>query len=156
MSLWYYIGPHGQIGPLGDPQIRNLIQGNIIGRDTPLWRPGMQDWLPAAHLPELSAYFTPSSYGAPPPMGYSPVPNQLDPVVPMSRRSRVAAGVLNLVIPGAGRMYLGYWTTGVLQFILALCTYFVCCAGGLWAFVDGIVMLTGGVSTDADGYPLSA
>ncbi len=62
-----------------------------------------------------------------------------------SEKSRVAAGVLNLFIPGVGRMYMGYAAIGVLQLVFAMCG-----VGVIWSFVDGILILAG--SPKVDGY----
>lgn len=67
-----------------------------------------------------------------------------------SDRSRALGGVLQLIIPGAGRIYLGYAAIGVLQLLLTIC--FV---GWVWSFIDGIIMLTGGVKMDGYGRHLS-
>ena len=68
--------------------------------------------------------------------------------------SKVVAGLLNLLplagLPGGiGRLYLGYTAIGVTQLLL---TY--CCLGGIWSVIDGIMILTGSVTTDARGRPL--
>jgi TM2 domain-containing membrane protein YozV len=63
-----------------------------------------------------------------------------------SDRSRTAAGILQIFLPGVGRMYLGYTAYGVLQLFLALCG-----VGFLWSFIDGIIILTGGVKLDGYG-----
>jgi TM2 domain-containing membrane protein YozV len=68
-----------------------------------------------------------------------------------SDRSRVWAGVLQLIFPGVGRMYLGYYAYGTLQLILTICT------GGimhLWSMIDGIMILAGGVKFDGFGRAL--
>lgn len=65
-----------------------------------------------------------------------------------SDKSRVLAGILNIIIPGVGRMYLGFSATGVVQLILSICT------GGvlwLWPLIDGILMLTGNLKMDGYG-----
>lgn len=149
--MWYYIGPHGQIGPLGDQQIRNLVHGHIIGPQTPVWRQGMTDWLPAGHVPELAVYFTQGGW-----MGGHPQPIHTQPgaFVQYSNRSRVAAGVLNLLVPGVGRLYLGYITLGILQLVACIGSLTFCCAGGIWGFVDGLLILSGGVDRDGEGLPL--
>lgn len=66
-------------------------------------------------------------------------------------RSRVAAGVLQIVLPGVGRMYAGYWALGVIQLLVALATVWI---GSVWSLVDGILILTGQMRNDADGFPL--
>lgn len=68
----------------------------------------------------------------------------------MSDRSKLAAGVLNIVLPGVGRLYLGYTTVGILQ----LLTGWLCLVGFIWSIVDGILILTGHTSVDAYGRTL--
>jgi TM2 domain-containing membrane protein YozV len=68
------------------------------------------------------------------------------PVLPTSDKSRIAAGVLQFIIPGVGRMYLGYWAQGIIQLI----TVPICGLGAIWSYVDGVLMLCG--STKVDGY----
>ena len=67
-----------------------------------------------------------------------------------SDRSRVLAGVLQLLIPGVGRFYLGYSAYGVMQLVLFPCGF----VGWLWSVIDGIVILSGGVKLDGYGRQL--
>jgi len=88
------------------------------------------------------------------PGAYSPVPqyNQTPaafPIVP-SDKSRTLGGVLQLLIPGVGRMYLGYAAIGVLQLVFSLCG-----VGLIWSWIDGIVILAGGVRIDGYGRRLN-
>lgn len=69
---------------------------------------------------------------------------------PVSDRNRVVAGVLNLVFPGVGRLYLGHIAIGICQLVLAPCL-----AGYIWSVVDGILMLTGSVQFDGFGRRLN-
>ncbi|MBX3117700.1 MAG: DUF4339 domain-containing protein [Fimbriimonadaceae bacterium] len=91
---------------------------------------------PAAPL----GYANPSSMApypiSSPPGGYLAV---------QSEKSRVAAGLLNLLIPGVGRMYMGYAAIGVLQLV-----FFPCFVGWIWSLIDGILILSG--SPKVDGY----
>lgn len=71
-------------------------------------------------------------------------------------KSRMIAGLLQILLGlvgfgGIGRLYLGYTTLGILQLILPFAT---CFAGALWSIIDGIMILTGSVNTDAFGRPL--
>jgi TM2 domain-containing membrane protein YozV len=66
--------------------------------------------------------------------------------LPVSDRNRVIAGLLQLLIPGGGRFYLGYMAHGFLQLITMPCV-----VGVLWAWIDGIIMLCGGVKLDGYG-----
>ena len=69
-------------------------------------------------------------------------------------KSRLAAGLLQIFLGsfGIGRFYLGYTTIGVYQILVSI---FTCGFGSLWGFIDGILILTGRLDTDAEGYPLS-
>lgn len=77
--------------------------------------------------------------------------NNYAPVDP--RKSRLVAGILQIFIGGfgVGRFYLGYTGIGVAQLLV---TIFTCGLGAIWPFVDGILILTGQVETDADGNTL--
>ena len=70
-------------------------------------------------------------------------------------KSKVLAGALNLAplvgIPGGiGRLYAGYIGIGIAQLLLS----FVC-VGMIWSIVDGIMILTGSLTHDADGKPMN-
>jgi len=172
---WYYIGHYGQLGPLTRDQIDELVDGGVISRETYVWSTGMAEWLPADRVAELRSIFSVSQpIAAPPPPPTMPrVPNpQAMPVRPAypgdpysampspfgspysqlrSDRNRVLAGVLQLLIPGVGRIYLGYAAHGVLQLL-----FFPCFGIGLlWSFIDGIIILTGGVKLDGYGRHLA-
>jgi hypothetical protein len=80
--------------------------------------------------------------------GYAMAPYQQMPLgMVKSNKSRILAGILQIILPGVGRMYLGYAATGVIQLVLALCTGVL----WLWSLIDGIIMLTGGVKLDGYG-----
>lgn len=114
---------------------------------------------------------------APPPGGYGPPPGYQQPSggypsppsspfgahagapwgvhpvtgVPYSDKQKLAAGLLNILLPfGIGRFYIGDNGTGVAQLLVTILT---CGIGALWSFIDGILMLTG-EPKDAQGRPL--
>lgn len=163
---WHYIGRFGQLGPLSIEQMRELVRDEVIQGDTYVWRTGMAEWVRAESTSEFGSSFVRSPIPNAPPMAPKPQiplhtpPNLVHPhpfatqtpmtMVPFSTRSRIASGVLNLLFPGVGRMYLGYIGTGLLQLFTTLCFG----VGYLWSFVDGILMLTGSVKTDGFGKPL--
>ena len=176
MADWYYIGHYGQLGPLTREQIDELVDGGVIARDTYVWKSGMTDWLPADRVAELSLLFAKAAPMAPPPppspgmrspqmgqpmmgqtsmpfgVSQSPVPfSNYMPALNAARsdRSRTLGGVLQLLIPGVGRMYLGYAAYGVLQLVLSLCG-----VGWIWSLIDGIIILAGGVKLDGYGRTL--
>lgn len=113
--------------PMHNPQVTTRTATNPVTMDF-----GFQN--PYAGQSQLSA----QPYSR---LGSYPV----SPIV--SNKSRVIAGILNIVFPGVGRMYLGYTAHGVLQLFLGLCTGVL----WLWSIIDGIVMLSGGLQHDGYG-----
>jgi hypothetical protein len=104
---------------------------------------------------ELDALFAdlprPAPSPAARPPGPQPDPYGREPItgLPYSDRSKVIAGLLQLVLPfGIGRFYSGHIGIGVAQLVLS---FFV--IGVVWAFIDGIVILAGR-PTDPYGRPL--
>ncbi|MFI9010796.1 DUF1707 domain-containing protein [Actinosynnema sp. NPDC053489] len=90
-----------------------------------------------------------TAYGYPPP-GFSPTaPYGVDPVTgqPLSDKSRIAAGVLQLALPfGIGRFYIGDTAIGIAQLL-------TCGGCGIWSLIDGIILLVNG-GTDSQGRKL--
>jgi len=91
----------------------------------------------------------------PPPAGWAAAgaPYGIDPKsgLPYSDKSKIVAGLLQLLIPlGIGRMYTGHTGMGVAQLLVTL---FTCGVGAIWPFIDGIVMLVSD-PRDANGRPL--
>jgi TM2 domain-containing membrane protein YozV len=81
-------------------------------------------------------------------------PYGIEPVsgLPYSDKSKVVAGLLNILLLGVGfggigRLYLGHIGLGIAQLLLGWATC------GIWPLVDGIMMLMGKVN-DAQGRPL--
>ncbi|MCA0362027.1 MAG: GYF domain-containing protein [Armatimonadetes bacterium] len=178
---WYYVGHYGQLGPLTFQQISELVSDGVIDRETYLWRPGMADWQPAGGIFELRDKFgalpqqpppTPMPGTRPSPTVQSPTPSISTSFVPnpeftpaaapyggypmpygtlntlKSDKKRAVAGLLNF-IPGFGRFYLGYAAHGMLQLITTMC--FV---GLIWAWLDAIYILVGGLRHDGYGREL--
>jgi TM2 domain-containing membrane protein YozV len=89
------------------------------------------------------------AHGYPPdpvaPYGYDPYGR------PYSDRSKVIAGVLQIVLPiGIGRFYAGRPGLGLAQLLVALLTLGL---GTVWSFIDGILLLVQG-GTDGQDRPL--
>ncbi|MCR3753370.1 NINE protein [Lentzea californiensis] len=86
----------------------------------------------------------PPGYGNPgAPYGYDPITG-----VPLSDKSKVAAGVLQLFLGnlGIGRFYTGHTGIAVAQLL-------TCGGCGIWSLIDGIIILVNG-GTDAQGRKL--
>jgi TM2 domain-containing membrane protein YozV len=88
--------------------------------------------------------------GAVPPGTYTGDPNApygYDPYGrPYSDKSKIVAGVLQLTLGslGIGRFYIGSVGIGIAQL-------FTCGGLGIWALIDGIMLLTGNDKTDSQG-----
>ena len=69
-------------------------------------------------------------------------------------KSKMAAGLLGLFLGAWGihNFYLGYTSKAITQIIVTLVT---CGLGGLWGFIEGIMILAGNINTDSEGRPLS-
>ncbi len=84
------------------------------------------------------------------PPGFNPnAPYGVDPFTgqPLSDKSRIAAGVLQLALPfGIGRFYIGDTAIGIAQLL-------TCGGCGIWSLIDGIILLVNG-GTDAQGRKL--
>jgi TM2 domain-containing membrane protein YozV len=74
------------------------------------------------------------------PYGYDPFGR------PYSDKSKIVAGVLQLALGtlGVGRFYIGNVGMGLAQL-------FTCGGLGIWALIDGIILLTSDSQTDAQG-----
>ena len=108
-------------------------------------------------------YVPPSGYAQQPgPYGQTAVPYQ-DPTA----KSKLVAGLLGILLGGLGihRFYLGYTNIGIAQLATDIIGWvllpFTCgislifiIGAHLWGLVDGIMILTGSISHDAQGKPL--
>ncbi|MFE2264075.1 TM2 domain-containing protein [Streptomyces griseosporeus] len=74
------------------------------------------------------------------PYGYDPFGR------PYSDKSKIVAGILQLFLGtfGVGRFYIGDVGIGLAQL-------FTCGGMGIWALIDGIILLTSNDKTDAQG-----
>ena len=76
-------------------------------------------------------------------------------------KSKMAAGLLGIFLGALGvhNFYLGYTSKAVAQLLLTLIGWIACgigpVAAGIWGLVEGIMLLTGSISTDANGNKLA-
>ena len=78
-ETWYYVS-HGQsLGPVAAEKLHELVAAGTVKADTPVWRHGFADWLPAGQVPGLMP-------APPPPPTTPPVP---PPPGPQPRRHLV-------------------------------------------------------------------
>lgn len=68
-------------------------------------------------------------------------------------KSKMAAGLLGIFLGAWGihNFYLGFTKKAIIQIIVTLVT---CGVGGIWGFIEGILILCGKIDADADGNPL--
>jgi TM2 domain-containing membrane protein YozV len=68
-------------------------------------------------------------------------------------KSKVVAGLLGIFLGSIGihRFYLGYTTIGIIQIVVTILTFGI---GGLWGFIEGILIFAGTINRDAQGIPL--
>jgi TM2 domain-containing membrane protein YozV len=77
-----------------------------------------------------------------------------------NQKSKIAAGLLGIFLGclGVHNFYLGYTGKAIAQLILTLALGWAFGIGiiiaGIWGLVEGIMILAGGISTDAKGVPL--
>ena len=103
--------------------------------------PGWQPQPPAG-------YAMPEQTGQPGQPAYAPYGIHPGTGIPYSDKSKLVAGLLQVLLPlGIGRFYIGDSKTGAWQLAVTLLT---CGIGGLWPFIDGIVILVSD-SKDAQG-----
>lgn len=80
-------------------------------------------------------------------------------------KSKMAAGLLGIFLGqwGVHNFYLGYTGKAVAQLLLSIFGYillfvvvgfFMVAAAGIWGLIEGIMILSGSINTDANGNPL--
>jgi len=80
--------------------------------------------------------------------------------VPGTAKSKMAGALLGIFLGSFGihRFYLGYNSIGVIQLILGLLGMFTCgittFVSMIWGLIEGVMILTGSIATDAQGLPL--
>lgn len=74
------------------------------------------------------------------------------PVPEGEQKSKLTAGLLGIFLGGLGihNFYLGYTGKAIAQIVLSLCFGI----GAIWGLIEGIMILTGSIKTDAKGIPL--
>ena len=109
-------------------------------------------------VPPQSAPYPQGQYQVPPqgvPYG-QPILNPIP--YGYKQKSKLAAGLLGILIGSFGvhNFYLGYTGKAVAQLLITLLT---CGAGavisGIWALIEGIMILTGSINVDGKNVPLA-
>ena len=80
------------------------------------------------------------------------------PQQPHNPKSKIAAGLLGIFLGAFGvhNFYLGYTGKAVAQLLISVLSCGLLAAiSSVWGLIEGILVLTGSINTDAQGYPLS-
>lgn len=88
--------------------------------------------------------------------GYQQQPYQQPgyyPTMSNQPKSRLVAGLLGILLGGLGihNFYLGFTSKAVIQIVVSFLT---CGLGGIWGFIEGIMIFVGSINADANGIPL--
>ena len=76
----------------------------------------------------------------------------------LNAKSKMAAGLLGIFLGAFGihNFYLGYTGKAVGQLLMTVLSCgILSIVSGIWGLVEGIMILSGGINTDANGNPLS-
>ena len=144
--------PPGPDGPQGAPPPSGAPQPPPVGAPQP---------------PPAGAYGAPAgAYGAP---GQAPMPSgppvdggPLQPTWMMTEgppagwqpKQKMLVGILGILLGswGVHNFVMGNSKKGIIQIVVTIVT---CGIGGLWGFIEGIMVFTGSIKTDAYGVPLT-
>lgn len=90
----------------------------------------------------------------------APVNNQQTQAPVGEAKSKIAAGLLGIFLGyfGVHNFYLGYTGKAVAQLLLTLIGWILCGIGpvvaAIWGLIEGIMVLAGSITTDANGVKL--
>lgn len=73
-------------------------------------------------------------------------------------KSKVVAGILGILLGcfGVHNFYLGYTSKGVAQVLISVLSCFILSPiSAIWGLIEGIMILTGNIDSDAEGRKLT-
>ncbi len=73
------------------------------------------------------------------------------------QKSKLAAALFGILLGsfGAHNFYLGYKGKAIAQLLITLCTFGLgATITGIWGLIEGIMIISGSITTDAKGIPL--
>jgi len=74
------------------------------------------------------------------------------------QKSKMAAGLLGIFLGAFGvhNFYLGYTGKAIAQLLISVLSLgFLAVVSSIWGLIEGVMILTGSIKTDAKGVPLS-
>lgn len=85
-------------------------------------------------------------------------PVYAQPQTNINSKSKIAAGLLGIFLGGLGvhNFYLGYTGKAIAQLLISLLSCgLLAFVSAIWGLIEGIMILAGSITTDANGVPLS-
>ena len=76
----------------------------------------------------------------------------------MEQKSKMTAGLLAIFLGWLGihNFYLGNKKRAIIQLLISVCScFFLSPVSSIWGIIEGVQILTGKITTDADGNPLA-
>lgn len=131
-------GPQGPQGPQGSPPPAGAYQPPPAGAyGAPGGQPPMPSGPPVDGGPLQPTWMMTEG----PPPGWQP-------------KQKMMVGILGILLGswGVHNFVMGNSKKGIIQIIVTIVT---CGIGGLWGFIEGIMVFTGSIKTDAYGVPLT-
>ena len=154
MAQYNIIGGDGkEYGPISCDQVQTWIREGRANAQTMIHTDTNPKWMPLGQCPEFASMLGGPSM-ANPKINQPMAGHGMTVTHHPNAKSKVAAGILGILIGSLGihRFYLGYTGIGIAQILV---TFITCGLGGLWGFIEGILILTGSsITTDANGIPL--
>lgn len=154
IRYWLSTGDGKTYGPYGVDELRSFSLQGRVSSGAMVCMEGSTAWVPIASV--LGGMGMPAPGAppiAPPPVAGFPAQAQPHP----DAKSKIAAGLLGIFLGALGvhNFYLGNTGLGLAQLLISLlsCGWFApVCA--IWGLIEGILILTGSIRTDARGIPL--
>ncbi|MDR1805347.1 MAG: TM2 domain-containing protein [Clostridium sp.] len=118
-------------------------------------QPEQPQYAPQPQQPQQQ-YYAPQQPQAP--YGYQQQPYGYQPAPAPGAKSRMAAGLLAIFLGALGvhNFYLGNTGKAIAQLLITVLTLgFGAFISGIWALIEGILILTKSINTDANGVPLT-
>ena len=146
---WLSIGDGKTYGPYTLADLRRFQIEGRIGFNAQVCPEGGSEWAPVGQFLDFGA--PPTSPPPPPP------PTMAGMHVDSRAKSKIAAGILGILLGclGIHNFYLGYYGKATAQLLITILTCGYCALiSAIWGIVEGILILTGSIGTDATGIPL--
>lgn len=147
------IGDGKSYGPYGVDELQRFSAEGRVTATSMLCAEGGSAWVPAHTVLGSAGGMPPGSFPpiAPPPPAFGSPP--FNPAA----KSRLAAGLFGVLLGALGihNFYLGYTGRGIAQLLISILSCgWLAPVAWIWGLIEGILIFTGSIATDAKGVPL--